>query len=80
MRTTHKKSCSGCYWCCQCSDRSDDVCGDYTPLDPEEDDIAYYNKIVKENYDEYESVIEEYNDGNIEKENKYGKERTLRKD
>lgn len=78
MRKTHKKSCSGCYWCCQYVDRNY-VCEDYTPLDPEEvseDNITYYNDILRENYEEYEDVIEEYSDGNKQKEkNYYGKNR-----
>lgn len=81
MRTTHKRSCSGCYWCCQCKDRKDAVCEDYTPLDPEEienEDISYYNRVLRENCEEYNQVINEYSDEEIDKEKQYGKERFIR--
>lgn len=82
MRTTHEKSCSGCYWCCQCMELKDGVCDDYTPLDPDEvneTDIDYYNGIIRENYEEYDSIIGEYTDNNIQKEYFYnGKRRIVR--
>lgn len=82
MRTTHKRSCSGCYWCCQCEDRNDDVCEDYTPLDPEEieeDEISNYNRVIEENYDEYSLVVNNYSDEEIVKEWQYGKDSIIRK-
>ena len=45
-----KKTCKGCIWVDQCE--SDKRCEDYTPVDVDEDDVKYYNQIIKENTEE----------------------------
>jgi len=52
-----KKTCKGCIWVDQCE--SDKRCEDYTPVDVDEDDVKYYNQIIKENTEEYEDLVKE---------------------
>lgn len=52
-----KKTCKGCIWVDQCE--SDKRCEDYTPVDIDEDDVKYYNQIIKENTEEYEDLVKE---------------------
>lgn len=52
-----KKTCKGCIWVDQCE--SDKRCEDYTPIDVDEDDVKYYNQIIKENTEEYEDLVKE---------------------
>ena len=52
-----KKTCKGCIWVDQCE--SDKRCEDYTPVDVDEDDVKYYNQIIKENKEEYEDLVKE---------------------
>ena len=46
------------YWCEQCG--GDSPCDDYTPLD-EHEDVRFYNNILKENAEEYRSMLKEVN-------------------
>lgn len=55
-----KKTCKGCIWVDQCE--SDKRCEDYTPVDVDEDDVEYYNQIIKENTEEYEDLVKEQDD------------------
>lgn len=55
-----KKTCIGCIWSDQCE--SDKRCEDYTPADVEEEDVEYYNRIIKENTEEYENLVKEQDD------------------
>lgn len=48
--------CENCYWCEQCGGCS--PCDDFTPLD-EQNDIKYYQNILKENTKEYYFLLEE---------------------
>ena len=61
MATNDKNCCAGCYWSDKCLDGKTD-CDEYTPLDTEDDDVKYYNRIIKENTEEYAAVINEYAD------------------
>lgn len=55
-----KKMCKGCIWADQCE--SDERCEDYTPIDVDEEDVEYYNQILKENTEEYEDLVKEQDD------------------
>ena len=50
--------CLSCYWCEQCG--GDSPCDDCTPLD-EHEDVRFYNNILKENAEEYRSMLKEVN-------------------
>ena len=50
-------SCFGCLWSDSCD--SDVRCGDYTPVD-QSDDILYYQNVLKENHEEYQSFVDEF--------------------
>ena len=52
-----KKTCKGRIWVDQ--GESDKRCEDYTPVDVDEDDVKYYNQIIKENTEEYEDLVKE---------------------
>lgn len=51
--------CQGCYWQESCEYQT--ACSDYTPIDSEDSDIDFYNNILRENIEEYESLIAEQN-------------------
>lgn len=51
-----------CIWYEQCGGECQDDCSDRTLLD-DSDDEEFYNNILKENVEEYESVIADYDDG-----------------
>lgn len=54
-----KNTCQGCYWEDKCSGTR--ACEDYTPINDEDSDIAFYNNILRENVQEYEELVKEQN-------------------
>lgn len=53
-----ENTCRGCLWEDSCN--SSVRCEDYTPTN-QESDILYYQNILKENDEEYRSVVQELN-------------------
>lgn len=54
-----KNTCQGCYWeesCC-----STEACSDYTPINEDDSNIAYYSTVLRENAQEYGDLVKEQN-------------------
>lgn len=52
-----------CIWFGQCGSDCSGRCPDFSPADESEEAENYYHDILKENAEEYQSVIREYSDG-----------------
>lgn len=54
-----KNTCQGCYWEDSCG--RDKACDDYTPINSDDSDIAFYNCVLHENAQEYDELVKEQN-------------------
>lgn len=52
-----KNTCQGCYWEDRCC--STEVCDDYTPINNDDSNIAFYNDILCENAQVYNELLKE---------------------
>ena len=52
-----KNTCQGCYWEESCG--GTEACADYTPINDNDSDIAFYNNILRENAQEYDKLVKE---------------------
>lgn len=55
-----------CIWKEQCGDECHGRCSDYTPADESEDNENFYSYILKENAEEYQKIIDDYSDGEVD--------------
>ena len=59
MNTARKN----CIWYDQCGSECQGKCDDYSPADDAgENEVLFYQGVLKENAQEYEKVIQEYSD------------------
>lgn len=49
-----------CIWKDQCGGECPGYCSDYTPADESEENENYYSRILKENAEEYQKMINDY--------------------
>lgn len=54
---SENNTCQGCYWEDSCG--CEMACEDYTPINSEESDIAFYNNVLRENAQEYYDFVME---------------------
>lgn len=52
-----------CIWSDQCGSECRGKCDYYSPADTAMEDELFYQKVLKENVEEYEKVIREFSDG-----------------
>lgn len=52
-----KNTCQGCYWEDSCG--STEACDDYTPINNDDGNIAFYNGILCENAQVYDELVKE---------------------
>lgn len=52
-----------CIWFEQCGSDCPGRCPDFSPLDETENTENYYHSILRENTEEYQSMIKEYSHG-----------------
>ena len=53
---SHNDKCAICYWYGKCNEEN--PCDDFTPIDDSLDDDLY-SDVVRENYEEYQLLVEE---------------------
>lgn len=51
-----------CIWYEQCGGNCPEDCSDYTPSD-DSDDVEFYNRVLRENAEEYENIVADFDDG-----------------
>lgn len=56
-------TCLGCALADQCA--AEQICEDVDMQEEVENDLAYYDAIIRENFEIYQRVAEEYSDGNL---------------
>lgn len=52
-----------CIWYDQCGHECLEGCDDLSPIDSSDEDAAFYQQILKENAEEYDSLVQEFSDG-----------------
>lgn len=55
-----------CIWKEQCGGECSEQCSDYTPIDDSESKMKFYFNILSENAQEYQEVIDDYSDGEVD--------------
>lgn len=55
-----------CIWKDQCGGECPGYCSDYTPADESEENENYYSRILKENAEEYQKMIGDYSDEEVD--------------
>lgn len=49
-----------CIWFDQCGQDCFGRCDDFSPVDSSDEDVAFYQQVLKENAEEYDKLIREF--------------------
>lgn len=49
-----------CIWFDQCGHNCFGRCDDFSPIDSSDEDVAFYQQVLKENAEEYDKLIREF--------------------
>lgn len=55
-----------CIWKDQCGGNCPGRCSDYTPTDESESNTKFYFDVLSENAEEYQKMIDDYSDGEVD--------------
>lgn len=55
-----------CIWKDQCGGECPGRCSDYTPADESESNTKFYFDTLSENAEEYQKMIDDYSDGEVD--------------